>query len=79
MRMTLEIFWSKPPAHRREIIARKTVVCENGGDEAIKELIAFGESRQSDAEHIFYHILFDEQPANKKETSDGKSTEAATV
>ena len=59
MRMILEVFYSKPPTHHREILLRK----ESG---SIKNLIALGESRQSDTEHIFYHILFQDNTPRKE-------------
>ena len=57
--MILEVFYSKPPTHHREILLRK----ENGD---IKKLIRIGESHQSDREHIFYHILFQGNPPRKE-------------
>jgi len=59
MRMILEVFHSKPPEHHREILLRKESV-------DIKGLVALGESRQSDREHIFYHILFQGNPPRKE-------------
>ena len=57
--MILEVFYSKPPTHHREILLRRE-------DKNIKELIALGESRQPDREHIFYHILFQDNPPREE-------------
>ncbi len=58
--MILEIFYSKPPTHHREILLRKE-------DTDIAELIRLGESRQSDKEHIFYHILFQDNMPRRED------------
>lgn len=59
MRMILEVFYSKPPAHHREILIRKE-------SDSLKDLIALGESRQSDAESIYYHVLFQDNTPGKE-------------
>lgn len=71
MKVILEIFYSKPPLHHREIILRKE------GTDA-KELITIGEDLQSDAEHIYYHILFQGQPP-RREADDGPLRHQPTV
>ncbi len=59
-RMILEVFRSKPPLYKREILLRKE---SDGGDSGrdLADLLALGESHQSDEKHIHYHILFPEQ------------------
>jgi hypothetical protein len=55
--MILEVFRSKPPAYKREILLRKE---SDGGDSGrdLTDLLALGESHQNEKEHIHYHILF---------------------
>lgn len=69
MRMMLEVFYVKPPTYHRETLFRKEST-------DLKELVALGESRQSDTESIYYHILFEGMPAGREEENGAREQAA---
>ncbi len=64
--MILEIFRCEAPGHRMDILERRE------GDN-LGTLLREGAGRQDDAAHIFYHILFPDDPATVEKDRTLKS------